>query len=267
MKAMKAWWLFLLMLFAIKVYPEGHVTPLRMLTEHNPPGQYLNERGELAGVTVAFIRQLQHRLDEPAEIELLPWARAFEIARRDPHIALFETARTAEREPWFQWVGPLKYVQTAIYGRADRLGMDPLDTGLNAGLIACEYRHSLHVDLLKHHGYIEGKNLVLTLHHGDCFQMLLRGRVDLVVLHDAVVAEREKQLQAQAGTGLYRLKQIREVELYLAFSLDVAPERIAAWQQALQQSYLDGSMRQLYQPVYPEYLIERLEQWARQKKP
>lgn len=264
---MQGWWLSILMLLVLVVHAQEEAGTLRILTEHNPPGQYLTASGELAGVTVALIQQLQQRLEEPAEIELLPWARAFEIARRDPHIALFETARTPERESWFQWVGPLKYVQTAIYGRADRLGSDPLDTGLNAGLIACEYRHSLHVDLLQHHGYVEGKNLVLTLHHGDCFQMLLRGRVDLVVLHDAVVAEREKQLQAQEGTGLYRLKQIREVELYLAFSLDVAPERIAAWQQALQQSYLDGSMRQLYQPVYPEYLIERLEQWARQTQP
>ncbi|SEA02077.1 substrate-binding periplasmic protein [Alkalimonas amylolytica] len=262
---MKAGWLFLLILYAIEVRAENEAPYLRILTEHNPPGQYLTDEGKLAGVTVALIRQLQQRLNEPADIELLPWARAFAIARQDAHIALFETARTAEREHWFQWVGPLKYVQTAIYGRADRLGANPLDTGLNAGLIACEYRYSLHVDLLQHHGYVEGKNLVLTLNHGDCFQMLLRGRVDLVVLHDAVVAEREKQLQAQAGTGLYRLKQIREVELYLAFSLDVAPERIAAWQQALQQSYLDGSMRQLYQPVYSEYLIERLEQWARQE--
>ncbi|MCC5853523.1 MAG: transporter substrate-binding domain-containing protein [Alkalimonas sp.] len=264
---MKAGWLCLLMPFTVVVLAEDDATNLRILTEHNPPGQYLNDNGELAGVTVALIRQLQQQLNEPADIELLPWARAFEIARRDSHIALFETARTAEREHWFQWVGPLKYVQTAIYGRADRLGLNPLDTGLNAGLIACEYRYSLHVDLLQHHGYVEGKNLVLTLNHGDCFQMLLRGRVDLVVLHDAVVAEREKQLQAQAGTGLYRLKQIREVELYLAFSLDVTPERIAAWQQALQQSYRDGTMRQLYLPVYPEYLIERLEQWAQQQKP
>src|SRR5690606_9094868 len=70
--------------------------PLRFLTEHNPPGQYLDQHGQASGVTVELIRILQQRLNEHGTIELLPWARAFEIARTQPNIALFETARSAE---------------------------------------------------------------------------------------------------------------------------------------------------------------------------
>lgn len=234
--------------------------PLRFLTEHSPPGMYLDNNGHVAGVTAELIRVLQQRLQESAEIELMPWARAFEIARHQTNIALFETARSSERESWFKWVGPLKLVQTALYGHRSRFDADASAQTLSARLIACDYVNSLNVSFLHKIGFEEKRNLILTNKHGECFNLFISGKVDLLILNDSTAYDVEMALKAAGKSGLFRVNTLRETQLYLAFSQDVSDERVAAWQQALEQSYRDGTMRQLYQQVYSDAEISRLEQ-------
>ncbi|MEH8019480.1 transporter substrate-binding domain-containing protein [Rheinheimera muenzenbergensis] len=241
--------------------------PLRLLTEHSPPGMYLDEQGKVAGVTVDLIRILQRRLNEAGEIELLPWARAFELARSQSNIALFETARSKDRENLFKWVGPLKLIQTALYGHSSRFEPDLNSARLNPRLIACDYVNSQNISFLKSTGFDDTRNLILTSKHGECFNLFTAGKVDLIILNDAAAAQVEASLQAAGNSGLFRVNTLQETELYLAFSRDVSDDRIAAWQQALEQSYRDGTMRQLYQSVYSEAAITRLEAMAATDEP
>ncbi|WP_333607184.1 hypothetical protein [Arsukibacterium sp.] len=88
------------MLFSSALYSKS--LPLHFYTEHNPPGEYLNEQVQVSGATVALVRLLQQRLAEPGDIELLPWARAYEYALKQPHTVLFSTVRNPAREAHFQ---------------------------------------------------------------------------------------------------------------------------------------------------------------------
>lgn len=235
---------------------------LRLLTEHSPPGMYLDQDGKAAGVTVQLIRILQQRLNEFGEIELLPWARAYEIARNQTNIALFETARSNERENLFKWVGPLKLVQTSLYGHSSRFAPNNTAITSNAKLIACDYVNSQNISFLQNIGFDEKRNLILTSKHGECFDLFAAGKVDLIILNDAAATKVEAALQATGSDSLFRVNTLRETELYLAFSRDVSDDRIDAWQNALEQIYRDGTMRQLYQSVYTEAAIKRLEATA-----
>src|SRR5690606_11554310 len=99
--------------------------------------------------------------------------------------------------------------------------------------------------------------------HGDCHDMLLRGRVDVVALSSNNV-EMQVATFAKQGVSLIAVMPVTEVKMYLAFSSDVDDERVARWQTELEKSYLDGTMRSLYQSVYPELMIEQLETFARE---
>ena len=244
----------------LEVVKTEQYPPLRFLTEHSPPGMYLDSSGNVAGVTAELIRTLQQRLHESAEIELMPWARAFEIARQQTNIALFETARSSERENWFKWVGPLKLVQTALYGHHSRFAANASAQTLSGRLIACDYVNSLNVSFLRNIGFEEKRNLILTNKHGECFNLFISGKVDLLILNDSAANDVEMTLKAAGKSGLFRVNTLRETQLYLAFSKDVSDDRVATWQQALEQSYRDGTMRQLYQQVYSDAEISRLEQ-------
>ncbi len=235
---------------------------LRLYTEHSPPGEYLNARGEVVGATVELIRLLLQRLDQPATIELLPWARAIELAKTQHNSGLFETVRNPEREAWFKWVGPLKIYNIGLYGRSDIFQSTNLTATTSSKYLACEYRDSVYVNALKSLGFTEGRNLILTVNHGDCLNLLRRGRVHLTSMNDASAASYQLEMR-QSGHQLVMLHPLREARLYLAFSADIDDAVIARWQQVLEHSYRDGTMRRLYQGVYSEQLISRLEAFAK----
>ncbi|WP_166840407.1 substrate-binding periplasmic protein [Rheinheimera pleomorphica] len=237
---------------------------VRLLTEHSPPGQYLNAQGEVSGVTVELIKHVQRQLGESGTPELMPWGRALSIARNANNVALFETVRTAERESWFKWVGPLMHYSIKLYGLKHRLGIEATELSLPGKLIACSYRNAVTAQDIKRFGFTEGRNLILTSKSGECLDMLIYGRVDLMAITEYILPEYSKDV-TRAGYELVAVRHLTERKRYLAFSPDVSDERIQRWQQALEQSYRDGTMRKLYQPVYAEPIIQRLEAFARKQ--
>lgn len=248
---------FVALLFTVSSGAEQQ--PLQLLTEHKPPGTYRDEHGQITGATVELVRHLQQQLAEPGTIELLPWARAYEMAKTGPDTVVFETIRNPEREALFKWVGPLKQYKVVLYARADRMTRDPSDFAKYR--IACEYRRSALVEDLIQLGFSTERNLVLTSKHGDCYDMLLHGRIDAIALSSNNV-EAQLALFLEQGVPLVAVLPVTEVKMYLAFSPDINDTRVARWQAALEQSYLDGTMRKLYQSVYPGLMIDELEALA-----
>lgn len=242
----------------------NHMPPLEMITEHSPPAEFLNEAGEVSGVTVDLITLLMQRLDEHGTFIIMPWSRGLLHAQTHANVILFETVRTEKREPLFKWVGPLKRYDLHLYARTERLASELTEEHLNRKNIACSYRNSALVDDLKHLGFSENDNLVLTSKSDECIDMFRLGRVDLIALSEIMAEEIVVDL-AQQQIFLKQVLFLKESQTYLAFSMDFSDERVARWQQALEQSYLDGSMRKLYQGVYSEAIIQRLETFAKQR--
>lgn len=92
--------------------------------------------------------------------------------------------------------------------------------------------------------------------------MVLLGRADVTPVSDLGL-DNFVSKATQMGDKLVPVAFLAKRQRYLAFSLDVDSKRINNWQNALEQSYLDGTMRRLYQPVYPESVIKRLEELAK----
>ena len=47
---------------------------------------------------------------------MLPWARAYEVARATPNTMIYSIAHTKVRDPLFQWVGSLKKENLYFWG-------------------------------------------------------------------------------------------------------------------------------------------------------
>lgn len=229
--------------------------PLHFYTEHNPPTGYLDPSGKLTGATVELIRILQQRLNDHGQIEIYPWARAIQLASQDPNAVLFDTVRNDVREDKFQWVGPVKIHQNNLYSRTSK--------AKQAGKrqIACAYRDSAVLTQIRQLGYEENRNLIITTQAGECGELLLKDRVDLIPLNQVTYNTVTQQLAKQQDS-LTLVRPLSASRKYLAFSKQIAPERVARWQQALMQSYRDGTMRRLYQHDYSEAMIRELEQFA-----
>lgn len=231
------------------------------ITEHSMPGTYLNDQGVPAGVTVELVQELAQRMGQKGAYFLMPWARAIQRAQDTPRSVLFETVRNAEREDRFKWVGPVKFFDMQLYGPSELAGLGMSAAQLSERYVACGYRGASYQSALEQMGFSEGKNLVLMSRAGDCIQMVKLGRADLTPLNML----RHGESFSLAGLNLVPVRQISEVALYLAFSLDFSDQEVAEWQRTLEQMYLDGTVRKLYQRDFSTELIERLENVARHR--
>ena len=236
---------------------------LEMITEHSPPAEFLDETGEVSGVTVDLLSLIMQRLDEQGTFIIMPWSRGLLHAQTHNNVVLFETVRTEKREELFKWVGPLKRYDIHFYARDNRPDSDFSEEHLSRKNIACSYRNSAIVEDIKRLGFSENVNLILTSNSGECIDMLRLGRVDLITLSDLMVDDVIDDLRLQQ-IAIKPVLYIKESQRYLAFSKDISNERVARWQRALEQSYLDGSMRKLYQNAFSELIIKRLETFANQ---
>lgn len=52
-----------------------------------------------------LVREILRRLGETASIQVVPWARGYQMVQRTPGTGLFATIRSAQREADFKWVG------------------------------------------------------------------------------------------------------------------------------------------------------------------
>lgn len=80
---------------------------LTLTTENYPPFNFETESGEIDGISVRVMRTLLEESGIEAEMRLLPWSRAYALARSRAGTCVFSTTRTPERETLFEWVGPL----------------------------------------------------------------------------------------------------------------------------------------------------------------
>ena len=80
---------------------------LTILTEVSPPGQTKAADGKFGGFAVEVVREIQRRVGNTDYIQEVPWARGHITLQNKPNTILFSVARAAERNPLFQWVGPI----------------------------------------------------------------------------------------------------------------------------------------------------------------
>ncbi len=247
--------LFLAALFTLPVMasaePNNTAGKLRVLTEHSPPGEYQEASGRVTGPTAEMVRELMRRAGESAEIELHPWKRGYDYALSDQPVALFETARTRERESLFKWVGPIKRISRGLYALEENA--QPLerleDARASSGI--CAYNGDSSADLLVQQGFA---NLALPTLPEQCLSMLLHKRVAMWATSDV---EKDAFLASLSlpPTTITRVLKLEMRELYIAFSLATPDSTVQRWQTALDEMKRDGTLATFYRGTYSEEQI------------
>ncbi|MGE4299781.1 MAG: substrate-binding periplasmic protein [Desulfovibrionaceae bacterium] len=215
---------------------------LRVITEDLPPFNYM-ANGTLTGECVDIVREIMRRTGEQGEILMMPWARGYKMALEQPDVALFSTSRTLEREPLFQWVGPLTKFSSALYMRKDdAVPLLSLDDAKNLGKIGV-YRDDVREQFLRTQGF---DNLDVSNDEGIVLKKLLRGRVD-------AMASSENTLRVIAAREGIDPEQVRPVlpfmtiSLHIAFSMATDEAVVTRWRQAYADMLLDGSLARIHE--------------------
>jgi len=243
--------IFLVLILAVAGWPcKSSAQQVTVITEESPPFNFIRE-GRITGSSTEVVREILNRLGQPADIQVLPWARGYQMLQTRPRVALFSTTRTPEREGQFHWVGPLFTVHFNFYARRDAdLAIESLADAKNVGAIAT-YKDDVKEQLLLNRGFT---NLDSSKSPVSNLKKLLAGRVDLWLFDNLGMPD----VARQAGIDPIELKRVlafQSYQSYVAISKQTPPAVVRQWRDAFASMVQDGTFQAISRRWLPQESI------------
>ncbi|SHO49813.1 polar amino acid transport system substrate-binding protein [Desulfopila aestuarii DSM 18488] len=208
---------------------------LQIMTEDYPPFNY-TENGQLSGLSTEVVQQLAKKVGNPGEIEEKPWARAYALIQKEDGFILYSMTRTESRENMFKWVGPVASNKWVFFAKkGSGISLASLDDAKKVGKIGT-YKDDAAEIFLKEQGFT---NLDSVVDDSLNVPKLMAGRVNLWVVGELQGIYKAK-LQG-VGDQLEKVMDVKDTELYIAFSKNTPDDVIVKWQAALDEMKADGS--------------------------
>ena len=178
--------LFLFFLITAVFLGAQTVDDLKFWTEEFPPYNFI-ENGVLKGKSadlLAKVFQKLHARQTLADVQVLPWARAYQLLLKTPDAVLFTMTKTPERTPLFYWVGPISRSNNVLIAlRSRKLNLEgPL---ANSGLSFGAVRDDAGAQLLAALG-VPASRIDLTTRADQSLKMLVSGRIDVFAFDETV---------------------------------------------------------------------------------
>lgn len=233
----------------IAITASASAQDLQFLSENYPPYNWEDETG-VHGFSVDILAEIFARTGYPAtidDIQILPWARAYDQTLNEPNTVLFATNRTEAREDLFRWVGPITQSQVSVIVAADMADSisDISDLeGVTVGTVQDDVGEQLLAEAgLDVETFDRSRDIETTVRKLD------GGRVD------AIAAEYSVARMSMSNHGIDSSQFVQvlvlfEGELYYAFNPEVDEALLESFQAAVDEIHADGTSEQ----IVAEYL-------------
>lgn len=216
---------------------------INVVTELLEPYQIENQDGTLGGFSTEVIDALFKQASCHANIRVLPWARAYEVARSTPNTMIYSIAHTKARDSLFHWVGSLKKENLYFWGLKSKFpnSIDSIEQLQNEKVAASRLSNVAHYLQENHFS-----NIYELIKEDQNMLMLFRGRVDLIVATELTLRTRAKKL----GLDFHKMKKIKEVtelnnDLSIAFSKSTNPQLVSHFKQTFNAIKHDGVIEKI----------------------
>ena len=213
---------------------------IQAVTEDAPPYTYV-EQGKVVGPVTEVVEQsLQRAGFKDYRVSLYPWARAYDLAQKQPHVLIFLIARTPAREAQFHWTGEIMKIEYHLYrwrGRSVEVPQLDAARAYSIGVMRDDVRQQ----------YLQSKGfqrLAVSAQWSDNFAKLIKRQVDLVPLTE----DDATSLCAEAHfdcSGLERVLTLEEAStgLYMAYSKSTPDATVQKTRTAFERLKADGTVR------------------------
>lgn len=216
-------------LFVVSIANAGE---LKIVTCEEPPTNYYSKDGKFTGTTTDIIEKLKRNLNLNTKIKVMPWARSYMIAKRDPNVVIFTAGRTQERiDHGFHFIGPVitrKHVLWQKKGSSFNINsiQDIKDKKLEIGAMRGDWRAKFFKD--------QGVKVQEVARHELNIKKLLAGRFDLWVLSDIEAPPILNDLEIEMGK-IEIAYVFKESPSYIMLSKDTSKEIVKKWQKAFSE--------------------------------
>jgi polar amino acid transport system substrate-binding protein len=217
--------------------------PLKVVTEELPP---YNTRvgGEISGMCTEVVQAVFKEMGIAPDIQMMPWARAYDLALHADNVMIYSITRTPEREALFQWAGPIASTRWFLYSTQARpLNLGTLQQALEQRYQIATVNQDVGEQYLIGHGFVVGQTLQQSNHYALNYEKLKQGHVALWIsdeLNAAYTVRTAGDDPRQVLRPALELPELEDSGFNVAFSLSTDPQTVAAFRTALARLRADG---------------------------
>lgn len=184
-----------------------------------------------------MVVEASRRAELPYKADMYPWARAYWMAQNEADTCVYPTIRLAQREPLFQWVGPLTKSTWVLYARSDFHKKLRTLGDVKKHRVGGLLQDGPSVYLVS-----QGVNVEMVGTNELNYNKLTAGRIDLW----ATGYYNGKLVAPKSGrVNIKPVFVLQEVDHYLACNLKVPEQSIKAMNHAVSSMWLDGWMKRI----------------------
>ncbi|MEW6984093.1 substrate-binding periplasmic protein [Colwelliaceae bacterium 6471] len=225
-----------ILLFSVPAKAEN----IKVVTEYLAPYQVKNEDGSLGGFSTEVIHALFEITKDTADIEVMPWSRAYEIALYQKNVLIYSIAHTKIRDPHFKWLGGLTRERLYFWGLKSKFTkkVDSIEE-LKSLRVAVSRRSNAEQFLLTNNY----KKIYPLISDEKAMNMLSHNRVDLIIGAGLPVKIMTEQVDLQ-GDEVIKVYEIADlgVDLSIAFNLSSDPVLVKRFQKAFKTLRKSGQL-------------------------
>ncbi len=230
-------------------YLPGEKAPglITIYTEENPPQNYLDGTGALAGSAVEIAGAMMNLTGRQELITYCSWNAAYDQVLLAPNSMVFSTVLTTPREPLFQWVGPICKRGSCFYVRSNSsTEINSIEEAKQLAKIAVPTGWAAYNEMIS----LGFTNLVTFTTPQEVFTKLMQNEVDVVVLNDISIDYLANELGYKAGDVRNELLLSNSMS-YFAFNQETKPACMQEWQQAYTAIMNNGTFAGIWHKWYP----------------
>lgn len=210
---------------------------IHFTTEDYPPYNF-REGGEYRGVGYEQTVSLMKDVKADYTIEMMPWARALQLAESEKTHCVFTTAHIAERDKRFKWVEPLAIDRNVMIANKAS-GIKPRSIEEARQYVVGTQRNDYTQDLLERNAFPKidlATDLKLT------FKKLMSGRIDLMPISEKYYED----LKAE-GNAIEALFILSEQKFSIACNIDFPDALLVEMQAGLDKLIADGRQKAIFE--------------------
>jgi len=231
-------------------YLPGQKAPglVTIYTEENPPQNFKDVEGNLTGSSVEVAQAIMEEIGREELITLTTWTDAYDQVLLNPNSMIFSTIKNADREPLFEWVGPVcKKNYCFVVKSESQIELNVIDDAKLLDVVGVPEGWAAEDQLIAQ-GFT---NLQTWSTPENVFNALMDGTADAVVLNDIAI----DYLATECGFSPEDVRNeliFSPGETYLAICKNTKAEYVQEWQQAYTTIMNNGTFAGIWNTWYPD---------------
>jgi polar amino acid transport system substrate-binding protein len=214
------------------------------VTESLPPLNY-EEEGVITGYATELLQASAQAAKLTTSISLLPWARAYQTVLAQPNTLIYSITRTPEREPVFEWIGPISTRQISVYKLRERK-----DIQIKTLADVAKYKVGLVREMASTKNFIQqseiaDNNIDFAPTAESNMKKLFLNRIDVIVSQDWSAAFLAKSLKRKPEELEAVLLLDNTHSYYFAMNMQTDPALLAKLRQGFETVQKSGQMEKL----------------------